>query len=90
LRVRAEILTAQKAPDDGVLQAYMRALSISREQGALFWELKAATSLARFWEQRGRRSDALELLGPIYGKLSEPIEYADVGAARAVMRELRS
>jgi predicted ATPase/DNA-binding winged helix-turn-helix (wHTH) protein len=89
LRVRAEILTAQKASDESVLQTYTRALHTSREQGALFWELKAATSLARFLEQRGRTSEALELLGPIYGKFSEPVEYPDIGAAASLVRELQ-
>jgi predicted ATPase/DNA-binding winged helix-turn-helix (wHTH) protein len=90
LRVRAEILAAQKAPDESVLQAYGRALSLSREQGALFWELKTATSLARFWGERGRKSEALALLGPIYGKIAEPMEYPDIRAAGAFMRELQS
>jgi len=90
LRVRAEILIAKKESDESVLQTYMRALSISREQGALFWELKAATSLARFWEQRGRRSEAFELLRPIYGKMSETIEYPDIQVAESLMRELQS
>jgi predicted ATPase/DNA-binding winged helix-turn-helix (wHTH) protein len=89
LRVRAEILIAQKASDESILQAYMRALCVSREQGALFWELKAATSLARFLEQRRRTSEALELLGPIYGKFSESVEYPDIGAAASLLREFQ-
>jgi len=90
LRVRAEILMAKKGSDESVLETYMQALSISREQGAVFWELKVATSLARFLEQRSRNSEALELLGPIYGRFSEPIEYPDIGTAGSVMRELQT
>jgi len=44
-------------------------LAIARRQQAKSWELRAATSLARLWQQQGKRQEAYELLAPVYGWL---------------------
>jgi hypothetical protein len=41
--------------------------TIAEEQAAKFWELRAATSIARLWADCGRRSEARHLLAQIYG-----------------------
>ena len=58
---------ALPTPDVGQAQAYFQqALAIARRQQAKSWELRAATSLARLWQQQGKRQEAYELLAPIY------------------------
>jgi len=52
---------------DGVTaeQSYHQALSAVRSQGARVFELRAATSLARFWCDQGKRTEARDLLALI-------------------------
>jgi predicted ATPase len=61
---------------------YMQALGWARQQQALSWELRAATSLARLWHQLGRDAEAVELLSSIYNRFSEGFETADLRTAR--------
>ena len=52
------------------------------------WELRAATSLARLWRDRGRRAEASELLAPVYGWFTEGFDTADLKNAKALLEEL--
>ena len=64
------------------------ALTIAREQGTRGYELRAATSLARLWRERGRSGEARGLLAPIYGWFTEGFDTADLKDAKAVLEEL--
>ncbi len=44
---------------------FLQALDIARRQHAKSWELRAAMSLARLWQQEGKRDQARELLEAI-------------------------
>ena len=50
-------------------------------------ELRAAMSLARLWQQQGRRAEAHALLDPIYGWFIEGFDTADLQEAKAVLDE---
>jgi hypothetical protein len=54
------------------------------------WELRAATSLSRLWDDRGRRKEALEVLAPIYDRFTGGFEVADLRAANALTGEIRA
>jgi predicted ATPase len=58
---------------------------MARRHGARSWELRAATSLARLWQARGRHSQVRELLMPVYGSFAEGFETADLAAARTLL-----
>jgi hypothetical protein len=45
--------------------SYRRALAVARQQQAIFWELRAATSLARLWRVQGKSQQARDLLAPV-------------------------
>jgi predicted ATPase/DNA-binding winged helix-turn-helix (wHTH) protein len=86
LRIKSELLlldgpASAAASEDHLLAA----LDWAHRQGALSWELRAATSLARILRSRGRSSDAVALLQPIYDRFSEGFDTADLKAAKALL-----
>jgi predicted ATPase len=67
---------------------FEKALDIAREQSAKSWELRAATSLARLWQQQGKQAEAHELLSEIYNWFTEGFDTADLKDAKALLEEL--
>jgi predicted ATPase len=53
------------------------------------WELRAATSLSRLWQQQGKQVEALELLAPIYGWFTEGFDTKDLQEAKALLEVLQ-
>ncbi len=51
-------------------------------------ELRAAMSLARLWQQQGKRAEARALLAPIYDWFTEGFDTADLQEARALLEAL--
>ena len=90
LRIEAEsILKDAGSYSTGTIEAlFRRSLDSAREQGALSWELRTATSLARFWRRQDRGREAHALLVPIYGRFTEGFETADLAKARSLLGEL--
>jgi predicted ATPase len=91
LRIRGEILLLQGANDAAAVAEdhFRQALDWARRQGALSWELRAATSLARLFRTQGRSGDALALLQPIYDRFTEGFGTADLKAAKNLLDEIR-
>jgi predicted ATPase len=87
LRTAGELLLGS---DDllGAEVHFTRSLSLAREQHAKSWELRTATSLARLWHDQGRRSQALDLLAPLYGWFTEGFDTADLMRAKLLLDEL--
>ncbi|MGE0827375.1 MAG: adenylate/guanylate cyclase domain-containing protein [Candidatus Binatia bacterium] len=69
-------------------ECFRKALDIARRQQAKSLELRAATSLARLWQQQDKRAEAQELLAEIYGWFTEGFETGDLQEARALLAEL--
>jgi len=65
-----------------------QALAIARRQQAKAWELRAATSLARLWQRQGQRTEAYELLAPVYGWFTEGFDTADLQDAKTLLEAL--
>jgi predicted ATPase len=61
---------------------------VAREQQAKSWELRAATSLARLWRDRGKSAEARDLLAPVYGWFTEGFDTPDLKEAKALLGEL--
>jgi predicted ATPase len=90
-RLQGEFLLRQAAPDTVQAEAcFQQALTIARRQQAKSWELRAALSLARLWQQRGQREEARALLASIYGWFTEGFDTPDLQEAKALLEELSS
>ena len=90
LRVRGELLllrgaSGAAAAADGCFQ---QALDWARRQGALSWELRCATSLARLRRDQARSEDARQLLASVYDRLTEGFATADLRTAKALLDDL--
>jgi predicted ATPase len=71
-RLQGELLLQHAVPDAAQAEAcFQQALAIARRQQAKSWELRAAMSLARLWQQQGKQREASALLAPIYGWFTE-------------------
>ena len=87
--LQGELLLRQTIPDATQAEAcFQQALISARRQQAKSWELRAATSLARLWQQQGKRQEAHDLLAPVYGWFTEGFDTADFQEAQALLEEL--
>src|SRR6266536_1708361 len=68
--------------------AFHEAIHVAQRQQAKAYELRAAMSLARLWGEQGRRSEAHELLAPVYGWFTEGFDTADLKEGKALLDEL--
>ena len=78
--VRKAALTAE--------ECFQQALTLARRQQAKAWELRAAISLGRLWQQQGKPSEAATLLAPIYHQFTEGFATADLQEAKALLEAL--
>jgi predicted ATPase len=86
LRTRGELLLSRdETKAESVL---LRALELACEQGALSFELRSATSLARAWRDRHREEDARGLLAPVYARFTQGFDTLDLREARRLLAEL--
>jgi class 3 adenylate cyclase/predicted ATPase len=88
-RIKGELLLRQATPDAPRAEAcFQQALTVVRRQQARSWELRAAMSLSRLWQQQGKRTEAQELLAPIYSWFTEGFDTLDLQEARALLDKL--
>ncbi|HTV27529.1 MAG TPA: winged helix-turn-helix domain-containing protein [Xanthobacteraceae bacterium] len=90
LRTKGEILL-RKAADRSAPSAedcLNQAAEMARVQGALFWELRIALSLARLRVAQSRPDEARQTLAPVYDRFTEGFETADLLAAKQLLDEV--
>jgi len=90
LRTNGELHLLEREPTavETAEACFQQALDVARRQGALSWELRAATSLARFW--RTAASDPGEqAAGAWYRRFTEGFATADLIAAKALLDSVR-
>ncbi len=69
-------------------ERFRRAIDTARRQEAKSWELRAAMSLSRLWQEQGKRDAARQLLTQVYGWFTEGFDTGDLREANAMLREL--
>jgi predicted ATPase len=88
-RLKGELLLQQSSDNQADAETcYQQAMAIAQNQQAKSFELRAATSLARLWQQQGKRQEAHDLLAPVYGWFTEGFDTADLKDAKALLHEL--
>jgi len=88
-RLKGELLLQQSIDHQAEAEScFHHALDIARSQQAKSFELRAATSLARLWQQQGKRIEARELLAPVYGWFTEGFDTTDLQEAKALLDAL--
>ena len=88
-RLRGVLLLRQTVTQQEEAETWLqRALDVARRQEAKSLELRAAMSLARLWQQQGKRPEAHQLLAPIYGWFTEGFDTPDLKEAKTLLAEL--
>ena len=89
LRLKAEMLAsgtqATRAAAVDVLSASLR---VAQDQGALAYQLRSATTLARLLSEDGQSCRGREILAPVYDRFTEGFETPDLQTAYAVLQDL--
>jgi len=87
LRAKGDIL-ARLGNDAGAESYLQKSLALSRRQGALGWQLRAAISLGRIWQRTGRTSEARGLLAPLVAQYHEGLSTSDPISAQRILESL--
>jgi hypothetical protein len=89
LRLKAEHLLRRSGASAATAEVLLRqCLGIAEKQGALSWQLRTATSLARLWHQQSRIREAHDLLQSVHDRFTEGFGTADLIRARTVLESL--
>ena len=82
-RLRSVLLLRQTEASPAEAETWLqRALDVARHQEAKALELRAALSLARLWQQQGKRDQARQVLTEVYSWFTEGFETPDLQEAR--------
>jgi predicted ATPase len=82
-------LLLRQGHSEAAEELYRQALSIAAEQEAKLWELRAAVSLARLRRDQGQRTEARDLLAPVYDWFTEGFGTSDLKGAKSLLDELK-
>lgn len=88
LRLRKGGVLLASAARDRAETSFHEALKVARDQKSKFWELRAATSLARLWAERDDARRAQDLLAPVYAWFTEGHDTVELKEAHALLNEL--
>jgi predicted ATPase/DNA-binding winged helix-turn-helix (wHTH) protein len=92
LRLKGDLLLLQKSAAGAEMaqDLFRQALDEARQQGALSWELRAATSLGRLLCRQGQSADAIACLQPVYDRFTEGLGTADLIATKQLLESTSS
>jgi len=74
--------------EDEAEACFLKAIDIARKQQAKSLELRAVMSLAKLWQQQGKKAKARNLLAEIYNWFTEGFDTKDLQEAKALLEEL--
>jgi predicted ATPase len=90
LRIKGELLLLEGTHEATAAaeKHFLQALDWARRQGALSWELRCATSLARLRHEKHRIEEAHELLSEVHDRFTEGFDTVDLKTAKALLSSL--
>ncbi|MBV9235430.1 MAG: AAA family ATPase, partial [Xanthobacteraceae bacterium] len=89
LRIKGELLLKERQRSSAAAEyCFDEALELARRQGARFWELRSALSMARQKIKAGQNEAAHQLLAPVADNFIEAADFADLSAARGMLDSL--
>jgi predicted ATPase/DNA-binding winged helix-turn-helix (wHTH) protein len=88
MRIKGELLASGSHSCEAEYW-FSRSQDLAREQSALAWELRTATSLAHLWGSQGRCDEAQRVLRPVYHRFTEGFDTPDLRAAKRLLDKLR-
>src|SRR5689334_17681937 len=81
--------SASKVEEDAE-GCFPKAMERARTQHAESWELRASTSLARFWQQQRKKGNTQKLLFDVYTWFTAGVDTKDLHETKALLEELRA
>ncbi len=88
-RIKGDLLLAASSNNHVEAEScFSQALDIARRQQAKSWELRAAMSLSRLWQQMGKVEEAHNMLSEIHGWFKEGFDTADLTEAKNLLEDL--
>jgi len=87
-RLHAELSLQTSGAEDAAEASFLSAIGAARRQNAKSFELRAVTGLSRLWQRQGKKDEARQMLGEVYGWFTEGFDTADLRDARARLEEL--
>ena len=88
-RSKGELLLQQSQANTSETEVcFHKAMEVAQKQEAKSWKLRAATSLARLWQQQGKKEEARDLLAPVYNWFTEGFDTQDLKDAKALLEQL--
>jgi predicted ATPase len=88
-RLNGELLSAEFPDRASDAEAcFRRAIETAQSQGSKGWELRAATSLARFWHRQGRPAEARAALAAVFETFTEGFSTPDLMDAAGLLETL--
>jgi predicted ATPase len=85
-RLSGELLLAERSDQSAAAEdCFHRAIETALQQGSKGWQLRATTSLARLWQQQGRRDEAHAALAAVYNSFTEGFALPDLVEAKELL-----
>lgn len=89
LRIKGEVmLQIEDGRSTSAEESFAAAMTVAHQQGALFWELRAATSMAQLRARQHRAAEARSALLPVYRRFTEGFDTVNLKSARAVLDDI--
>ena len=88
-RLEGDLRLLAREPDADAKKCFVEAVVVARRQGALSFELRAATRLACLCKSQGMNIKARQVLAPVFASFTEGLNTPDLNEARAVLDTLK-
>ncbi|MBR0724294.1 ATP-binding protein [Bradyrhizobium manausense] len=90
LRIKGDLMLRETPRSEAADACFHQAMDLATQQGANFWQLRCAVSIAKLRIERDQRADALAILETVCGALTEGPDIADMRIARSLIAQLRA